>query len=485
MKEDKKGDASEKLPSVSKLVDQILLHRPDLSREKIFRMIEERIKELEGLIDEDAAALLVAKELGVPLPLLSISPHTKSRILLKDLIAGLQNVQIVACVLKVVSWKLPDGKTMTKLLLADESACIEGVAWGETAEKIADWLKPGDCILLTRASVVKYKGRLEVKINDDSVIERVREQTFPPLDELLKRYSVNAFKLQVHQTVVGKDGVVVYGASDEGASCILIPKDIGVYIPQQGDIIFIQDPKPYGRDIRRFILTKSSKIFKIGNTSIDISSFKIVDLDKETISQTSIGLRGRYVATIPSKRGGFLILLSGGNGTASILTFNENVVNDLKQLKPASTVELMGLYATGHGLRLNPFYHLRPINHNHHSQRYFSEILSVVEGYVKIRATIISAVFRFKMLSSGEPIIGILMNVDDGTDWARAITSYEEAVQQLLRTSWEEIRELASSGILPELLAYMEEELRGSDIEVQGYLAKDRVLAIEAATLVG
>ncbi|MEM2790763.1 MAG: DUF2240 family protein, partial [Thermofilaceae archaeon] len=45
---------------VSRIIDQILSHKPELTKSHILKMIEERIKELEGLIDEDAAALLVA-----------------------------------------------------------------------------------------------------------------------------------------------------------------------------------------------------------------------------------------------------------------------------------------------------------------------------------------------------------------------------------------------------------------------------------------
>lgn len=439
-------------------------------------MIEERVNELEGLIDEDAAALLVAKELGVPLPQQLTAASGVGRPLLKDLLPGLQNVQIAARVLRVSSWKGDDNRAMTRLTVADESACIECIAWGENAERIAKSIRPGDCILIARASVVRYRGRLEVKITDETRLERIDEPSIPPFDELCRIHRVNVVRLHVHEVVSSGKGILAYGVDSEGLACVLIPTGLEAPPLQRGDVILVQDPKILAGNARRYRMTRASRLFLIENLLVTKSQFRIAEVDEEGVHPNAIGLRGHYVAAIPSKfRGGFLVVLSGQRSATSVLTFDEGLAADLRSIRPGALVELIGLYATQRGYRLNPFHNLIVLAHEKPSS--YSENFSP-GGYVKSRATVVSASFKLRTLSSGEPFVGAVMILDDGVGRARVLTSYFDHLSSLLSASWEEVRELASLGALSHLLAYAEEELRGAEVEVEGYLSGDGVLAL-------
>ena len=117
--------------AVDKIVDHILAAKKGLTRGKVQEMIKERIAELEGLIDEEAAALLVAKELGVVLPSIEYNANFKfSKLLIKDLIAGLKRIKISARIVRLPPpLQLNSGKKLQRMVLADESGCINAVSY--------------------------------------------------------------------------------------------------------------------------------------------------------------------------------------------------------------------------------------------------------------------------------------------------------------------------------------------------------------------
>ncbi len=479
------GGAGGPAPSLPEIVDRILAHRSDLSREAVIEMINERVRELEGLIDEDAAALLVAKELGVPLPQ-AVLPAGRGRLAIKDLVAGLQNVQILARVLKVWSRSPPDGRAMVRLLLGDATSTISAVAWGEKAEEIARLLKPGDCLLITRASVIRYRGELEVKVADNSEVKVVDDPTVPSLESLAERFGVNVHKFHLHEVVVGSGGATLYGVSDGAPSCAIVPGDLGAKL-RPGDVLLIQDPRVVTSGaVKRFLLTKLSRIFTLGSSPIDRggASFGVVDLlEGSEPTRSPLGIRGYHVAVVPSRAGGFLMVLGGLRESLSVLTFSEDAARMLATVKPCSIVEVRGAFATQHGLRLSPYFRLEVRGSGEEATR--AETLHRPGSHVSARATIVSAAFRFKILSDGWPLVAAIINVDDGTGWARAITSFPGHVAHLLSADEEAIREGAATGILPATLSYVAEELRGLDVELRGYVSGDRVMAVESIRLLG
>jgi len=442
-------------------------------------MIKERVAELEGLIDEETAALLVAKELGVPLPPLEGRFEGKtSRLLVRDLIPGLKRIGLVAKLVRLPPpLQLSSGRKLQRMVLADESGCVDAVAWDGAADAIASLnLKPGDCICVKNASVSEYKGKIEVVLDEGAEVEKLSACDLPELEELLARCGVNAVTMVVHEVVEGNGGYCAYGATREGAACILVRAESAALGLRRGDLVLVQDPRRMPGEFQRYKLTKISRVFVLGSQPVNASPFKIVDADDaQKLDEHVIGVRGRFAAALPSKRGaGTAIIIAGSLASVSVLAFDDSLIAEIGALKPGTVIELLGVYSSERGLRLNPFYNVRKLGWEEPAK--VSEALAE-GGYVSCRATALSLSFRFRLLASGEPLLSAVVSIDDGTARARLLTSYGPHIQELTGSSWDEIREYASLGVLPHILSFCEEYLRGAELEVEGWLSRDSVLA--------
>ncbi|MEM5882882.1 MAG: DUF2240 family protein, partial [Candidatus Aenigmatarchaeota archaeon] len=88
-----------------KILEEII-KRSNISREEIEKMIFSKQEELSGLISREGAAYLVARELGIEL-----EPR-KRRLEIKNIVAGMRNVNIIGRVFKVseiIKFKRADG----------------------------------------------------------------------------------------------------------------------------------------------------------------------------------------------------------------------------------------------------------------------------------------------------------------------------------------------------------------------------------------
>jgi DNA/RNA endonuclease YhcR with UshA esterase domain len=474
------------LSAVDRIVEYILAAKRGLTRSEVQEMIKERIAELEGLIDEEAAALLVAKELGVALPFLEHNANSKgSKLLIKDLIAGLKRIKISARIVRLPPpLQLSSGKKLQRIVLADESGCINAVAWNSVAETIASSkLKPGDCVLIKNASVREYRGRSELVLSEEAEVERLESCDTSDLEKLAERCNVEAITMVVHEIVEGSKGYCVYGMTRKGPACVLVQAGHNAPRLQRGDVIFVQDPKRLPSEFQRYKLTGLSRIFVLGSETVKEGYFKVVQVEEvECSGGKTIGVRGRLAAALPSKRGpSSTVIIIGSSASTSILTFDNDLAAEMRSVKPGTPLEITGVYASKRGLRLNPFYNVRKIGWEEPST--FSDTLAK-KGYVRCRATVLSAVFRLRLLEKGEPLLGTIINLDDGTARARLLTSYNPHIQELIGANWDEIREYASLGVLPQILSFCEEQLKGVDCEVEGWLSRDGVLAASSLKVV-
>lgn len=481
------GTPTNQNPSaVDKIVDHILAAKKGLTRGKVQEMIKERIAELEGLIDEEAAALLVAKELGVALPSIEYDANSKfSKLLIKDLIAGLKRIKISARIVRLPPpLQLNSGKKLQRMVLADESGCINAVAWNSVAERIASSkLKPGDCVLIKNASVREYRGRGELVLSEEAEVERLESCDAIDLEELAERCNVEAIIMVVHEVVEGSKGYCVYGMTRKGPACVLVQAGHNALRLQRGDMIFVQDPRRLPSGFQRYKLAGLSRVFVLGSETVKESYFEVVRVEEvESSGDKTIGVRGRLVAALPSKRGpSSTIVVSGTSSSTSILTFNNDLVAEMRTVKPGTLLEITGVYTSKRGLRLNPYYNVRKIGWEEPPAP--SDTLAR-GGYVRCRATVLSAAFSHRLLENGEPLLGAIINLDDGTARARLLTSYDPHMQELLGANWDEIREFASLGVLPQILSFCEEQLKGVDCEVEGWLSRDGVLAASSLKVI-
>jgi len=149
--------------------DQIIeriIKEADISKEDIDGKINDKMKQLSGLISKEGAAHIVANELGIKL----FDAFT-GKLQIKNIVAGLRNVETVGKVLQ--KYELREFTTnerqgkVASFVIGDETGTIRIVMWGSQAENINN-LKQDMVIKLIGGYVKENNGTNEVHLNERS-----------------------------------------------------------------------------------------------------------------------------------------------------------------------------------------------------------------------------------------------------------------------------------------------------------------------------
>ncbi len=171
------------LVNPEELIEEIK-EKTGLPEEVIKEKIEEKVRELEGLVSYAGAACIVAYEFGV-------KPKVKTdslRLQIKNLVAGLKKVNIVGRVIR----KFPlvefekDGKKnrVLSFVIHDGTGKVRVVAWSKVDKALE--LEEGDVVEIKNGYVKEGRFGLEVHLRHGSDIER-SDADVPPLNELVKK----------------------------------------------------------------------------------------------------------------------------------------------------------------------------------------------------------------------------------------------------------------------------------------------------------
>jgi replication factor A1 len=184
------------MQSIEYIIARILSAKPELTREEILKMIEDRERRAGGFLTRESAALSLAAELGV-----TVEAKFKHdlNLQIKDLTSGLRNVTITGRVIYVSQLKKfrrKDGFEGVKrsIYIADNSGTMEAVLWDEKATSFNPEDLLGKVVRLSHFSVKrKAGGRLELSANLKSRIEinpaNIRDRDYPPLTSFTRRIS--------------------------------------------------------------------------------------------------------------------------------------------------------------------------------------------------------------------------------------------------------------------------------------------------------
>jgi replication factor A1 len=155
---------------VSKIKENTKLTEADINKK-----IENKVKELSGLVSKEGAAHIIANELGVKLFQQTVS----GRLQIKNIVPGLRNVSFLARVVTI--YPVRDFKTEKKegkvasLVVSDETGRMRVVFWDTNHIKLIEEgkLKEGDLIRLKNGYVreSRVSDMLEVHTSGTSTIE--------------------------------------------------------------------------------------------------------------------------------------------------------------------------------------------------------------------------------------------------------------------------------------------------------------------------
>ncbi len=455
---------------LDEIVDLIVRENPRLSREKVLEMIRGRVEELGNLIDEEAAAVLVARELGVSLPREEVIARS-AKLKISDLVPGLRNVNLRARVIVVSDIaELPrEGGALEKLsvLLGDGSGVITLTLWGDQAREAKALLRPGCCVQLEKAYVKRFQDRVELGLSREGSIRVVEEDgDLPPLQDIVEGAGgVKVLKAcRVYRTLGGSH--LVYGVDHRGRKLKALvvggrPPE-GPFVAtvvREGEegrpLAVLRDPMPLEVEIEGGYEPEREWI------------------DSGRAAEVYLGL---FAALEPYQSGGVLHV-GGRDKCVRVRVFEDDVFRRLAELdpEPLSTLELTNLRVSGRGpvaRRTSSISTVGPPP-GEEPERGF---VRGGQGLVRLRGALVSLRVKFKSL--GPVRVAFLRGrLDDGTGQATLMTSSREVVESLLCMGYEEIAEYHEEGVLDTVLRDVQGEVLGRDLEVTGYLFEDGVFA--------
>jgi ssDNA-binding replication factor A large subunit len=166
------------------IIKRIIALKPNLTEEAVNELIEQERVKAAGLLTEEAAAHLVASNLGIN----GAGERIEVRLKISDLTSGLSDVSLTGRVIHIFQSRTFDrdnnrkGKVL-RLLLGDKTGSVAVVFWDDKADHVeASKLKPGKIVRILHGYTRERRGNVEINIGN-------RGQLFmEPLDAVEEDY---------------------------------------------------------------------------------------------------------------------------------------------------------------------------------------------------------------------------------------------------------------------------------------------------------
>lgn len=153
--------------SLEEIIEKILKHHPQYDRKDILTMIKEKREELgQDVINDEAAAMIVARELGVDL----LQDSSRGQFKIEDITEDKRNVALIARVMRldtVRTFRRKDGSEgrVASLMVGDNTGTIRVVLWDDMTRAISEGhINIGDVIQI-RGGYVKKGFRDSYELN--------------------------------------------------------------------------------------------------------------------------------------------------------------------------------------------------------------------------------------------------------------------------------------------------------------------------------
>ena len=184
---------------LEQIVQRILLVRRDLTREEVLKRIYEKKRSAEGYFLDEAAARIVAFELGVEIPK-DEAETSWTELSIEKLVSGLNDVTVTGRVIIVYPAQtfsrqdLTEGK-VARLLIADKTGTLKTVLWDDKVSLIEDdEIASGQIIRVLHGYVREgLDGKLELHVGTRGEIQisppDIVESEYPPITSFMEKIS--------------------------------------------------------------------------------------------------------------------------------------------------------------------------------------------------------------------------------------------------------------------------------------------------------
>lgn len=154
----------------------------ELDKDEIKEEVEEKMEEFSGLVSEEGALHLVAKEHGIDL-----AEATENDLKIENMVPEMRNVKIKARVTNVLepnTFERDDGDEgkVQNVILGDDTGTIRLTLWDEQTE-IAEKVEEGDAIKIASAYTVEdNRGNAELRLGDEAQVKMAEEDEVPEVE---------------------------------------------------------------------------------------------------------------------------------------------------------------------------------------------------------------------------------------------------------------------------------------------------------------
>jgi len=195
--------------NLEEIIEQILSSRPDLTHGEVLAMIENKKRGAGEFFTDEAAARIVASELGVEI----FREPLRLEVLIQDLVSGLNDVTVSGRVIMVYPPKtytrpnLTEGK-FARLLIADKSGTLKLILWDDKTDLVeAGKVEQGQIIKVSHGYVREgLDGKLELHVGLRGDVQisppDAAESEYPPITRFVEKLEVAEIKEEGGPVVV-------------------------------------------------------------------------------------------------------------------------------------------------------------------------------------------------------------------------------------------------------------------------------------------
>jgi len=199
--------------SSEEIVEQILSSRPYLTREEVLKMIEKKKEGAGEFFTDEAAARIVASDLGIEI----FREPLRLEVFIRDLVSGLNDVTVSGRVIMAHPPKtytrpnFTEGK-FARLLIADKSGTLKLILWDDKTDLVeAGKVEQGQIIKVSHGYVREgLDGKLELHVGlrgdvQISLPDAV-DSEYPPITQFVEKLKVAEIKEEGGPVIV--EGVI-------------------------------------------------------------------------------------------------------------------------------------------------------------------------------------------------------------------------------------------------------------------------------------
>ena len=156
------------MSSVEDIIKRILALKPNLTREAVERLIDEERAKAAGLLTEEAAAHLVASNLGLD----GAGERIEAKLKIGDLTTGLSDVSLTGRVIHLFpsrTFTRRDGREgkVLRLILGDSTGSVAVVFWDEKADQVvASKVSTGKLVRVLHGYTRERRGEMEINVGN-------------------------------------------------------------------------------------------------------------------------------------------------------------------------------------------------------------------------------------------------------------------------------------------------------------------------------